>query len=598
MEYSPPLNDMVFLVKELFDLAAVACLPGYEEATLETFDLILEESARMTSHVLSPLNRQGDRQPAQLKDGKVTTPKGFKEAYQQFLAGGWNGLTAPKAFGGQGLPNLLAAPLEEMWHAANMAFTLGPLLTRGAIEAIDYAGTPEQKARYLPSLVAGQWTGTMNLTEAQAGSDLASLRTQAHVDSEGHFRLKGQKIFITYGDQDWTDNIIHLVLARLPDAPPGVRGLSLFIVPQWCQDGAGSWTIRNEVTTVSLEHKLGIHGSPTCVLSYGDGEGAWGELLGQPHRGVELMFVMMNVARFSVGVQGIAIGDRAWQAALMYAQTRVQGIPVGCETARPIVYHPDVQRLLVDTQARLFAGRCLAYYAALLLDEAHAQPDLDKRAYAQRRSDLLTPLVKGACTEWGVWASSEAIQVFGGMGYIEETGVAQYYRDARITTIYEGTTGIQANDLVGRKLWRDRGQAVGELLTEIALSFSVTDSSVELTSLLFDLKTALDLARQATRKMLALGMEQPRQALGVAVPYLHLMATLVSAWWMLKSAKLAQEARGAMGAEFYAHLRNIVLFHSAPAVERMRGWACQIERASDTLEAAASYLAHLDPANR
>lgn len=595
MNYFPPIKQMTFIVKELLELDSVSALPGYEEATAETFDLVLAESARFTTAVLAPLNAPGDRQGAHLEQGEVRTPTGFKEAYAQFLAGGWNGLTAPQAYGGQGLPTLLAAPVEEMWHAANMAFTLGPLLTRGAVEAIDYAGTEEQKARYLPFLVSGQWMGTMNLTEPQAGSDLAALRTQAWPGPDGTYRIRGQKIFITYGDQDWTDNIVHLVLARLPDAPPGVRGLSLFIVPRLAPDATGAWTVRNEVTTVSLEHKLGIHGSPTCVLSYGEGQGAWGELLGQPHRGLELMFVMMNAARFSVGIQGIGIGDRAWQGALAYAQTRIQGVPVGMDKPAPIIHHPDVQRVLVDGEARLFAARCLAYYGGRMLDEAHAHADPAQRARAQRRSDLLTPLVKGHCTELGVWLTSEALQVFGGMGYIEDTGMAQYYRDGRIATIYEGTTGIQANDLLGRKLWRDRGEGVRELLTEIADSWR---SSPHDNAQSADLKAMLDLAGHASETLLRLGASDPRQALAVAVPYLHLMATLVACWWMQRSATLARAGTGGLGQDFYAHVQNIVSFHSAPALERIRGWAQQIDQPAGYLTAAAHDLSQLDLSNR
>ncbi|MDA8417251.1 MAG: acyl-CoA dehydrogenase [Betaproteobacteria bacterium] len=597
MDYSPPIKEMSFIVKELLGLESVSVLPGYEEATSETFDLILAESARFTTQVLAPLNAKGDRHGAHLEGGDVKTPPGFKEAYEKFLEGGWNGLTAPQSFGGQGLPTLLAAPLEEMWHAANMAFTLGPLLTRGAVEAINYAGTDEQKSRYLPSLVSGQWMGTMNLTEPQAGSDLAALRTQAWPGPDGAYRIRGQKIFITYGNQDWTDNIIHLVLARLPDAPPGVRGLSLFIVPRQCQDASGAWTVPNEVTTVSLEHKLGIHGSPTCVLSYGEDQGAWGELLGKAHRGLELMFVMMNAARFSVGIQGVGIGDRAWQGALAYARTRIQGIPVGYEVAVPIIHHPDVQRLLVDSQARLFGARCLAYYGGKVLDEAQAHPDPALRARAQRRSDLLTPLVKGYCTELGVWLTSEALQVFGGMGYIEETGMAQYYRDGRIATIYEGTTGIQANDLVGRKLWRDRGEGVRELLDEIGVTLQ-EPGAVPVEELGAHLRTMLELAGHASETLLQLGATDPRRALAVSVPYLHLMATLVASWWLLRSVPLARAGTGGLGHDFYAHVENIVSFHSAPALERVRGWARQIDQPTVHLTAAAHYLSQLDLSNR
>jgi alkylation response protein AidB-like acyl-CoA dehydrogenase len=551
-DYRAPLRDMAFVVKELLGLTRVGQLPGFEEATEDLFDAVQEESARFSQEVIAPLNRSGDQQGAVLKDGVVNTPAGFKAAYQQFVAGGWNGLTCDPEYGGQGLPNLMGAPIEEMWHAANMAFTLCPLLTRGAIEAIHFAGSEALRTRYLPNMVSGQWTGTMNLTEPQAGSDLAALRTRA-VPEGDHYRITGQKIFITYGDQDFTENIVHLVLARLPDAPAGVKGISLFVVPKFLVNDDGSLGARNDVHTVSLEHKLGIHGSPTCVLAFGDEGGAVGHLLGEPNRGLEIMFIMMNAARFSVGVQGLAIAERAYQGAVHYAQERVQGIPVGMTTRAPILHHPDVRRVLATLKSRIEACRTLAYYAGQMLDFAQAETDPARRAAAQARSDLLTPIVKGFCTEMGVWAASEALQVYGGMGYIEETGAAQHLRDARITTIYEGTTGIQANDLVGRKLLRDQGAMARALFQEIRASLPALSGRPESAPVAAAVAHTLVAAEAASAHLLLHAQEQPEAVFGAAVPYLHLMGWLVTGWLMARSAGIAAARleEGETDAAFY-----------------------------------------------
>ena len=550
--YRAPLRDMAFVVKELLGLARINQLPGFEDATEDLFDAVQEESGRFSQEVIGPLNRTGDQQGAVLQGGVVKTPTGFKAAYQQFVTGGWNGLTCDPTYGGQGLPNLMGAPIEEMWHAANMAFTLCPLLTRGAIEAIHFAGSAALRERYLPNMVSGQWTGTMNLTEPQAGSDLAALRTRAIPEGD-HYRITGQKIFITYGDQDFTDNIVHLVLARLPDAPAGVKGISLFVVPKFLVNEDGSLGARNDVRTVSLEHKLGIHGSPTCVLAFGDEGGAIGHLLGEPNRGLEIMFVMMNAARFSVGVQGLAIAERAYQGAVRYAQERVQGIPVGMATRAPILHHPDVRRMLSTLKSRIEACRALAYYAGQMLDLARAETDATLRAVAQARSDLLTPIVKGFCTEIGVWASSEALQVYGGMGYIEETGAAQHLRDARITTIYEGTTGIQANDLVGRKLLRDQGDMVQALFQEIRATLPALAGQPAAAPVAAAVERALGAAEAASAHLLARARNEPELVYGAAVPYLHLMGWLIAGWLMARSAGIAATRLGEGGtdAAFY-----------------------------------------------
>ncbi len=411
--------------------------------------------------MLDPLNAVGDREGAQrLDDGTVKTPAGFKDAYRQFCENGWNGLTKSTEYGGQGLPHLLGTAVEEMWHSSNLAFNLCAMLTQGAIEAIALRGSPALKDRFLPNMVAGTWTGTMNLTEPQAGSDLAAVRTRAVPQGDGTYKLFGQKIFITYGEHDYTENIIHLVLARTPDAPEGVKGISLFVVPKFLVNDDGSLGARNDVHCVSLEHKLGIHASPTAVMAYGDHGGAIGYLVGEENRGLEYMFIMMNLARFSVGMEGVGIAERAYQRAVAYAKERVQGKPVGAEkgAAGPtIIEHPDIRRMLMTMRAQTEAMRAVAYVTSAAMDNAHRHPDAEARKRHQAFVDFMIPIVKGCSTETAQEVASLGIQVHGGMGFIEETGAAQHFRDARITTIYEGTTGIQANDFIGRKTARDGG---------------------------------------------------------------------------------------------------------------------------------------------
>src|SRR5574337_460096 len=468
-EYHAPLADMTFVLNELAGLADIAKLPGFEDATPDTVAAILDEASRFATEVLDPLNASGDREGSRLTaDGTVQTPQGFRDAYLRYIENGWNGLTKPVEFGGQGLPQLVAAAVEEMWHAANMAFDLCPLLTQGAIEAIDLCGTSEQKSSFLPPMVAGKWTGTMNLTEPQAGSDLAAVRTRAVPQADGSYRLFGQKIFITFGEHDYTENIIHLVLARLPDAPAGVKGISLFIVPKVLVNADGSLGARNDVHCVSLEHKLGIHASPTAVLAYGDHGGATGYLVGEANRGLEYMFIMMNLARFSVGMEGGGLSGRAYQRAVAYARDRVQGrtLTGGVAGAATIIGHPDVRRMLMTMRAYTEAMRAIGYVTAAAMDRARRSPDAAVRKVQQARVGVLIPIVKGWCTETAQKVASLGLQVHGGMGYIEETGAAQYYRDVRIITIYEGTTGIQANDLVGRKTLRDGGAAARAVVAE------------------------------------------------------------------------------------------------------------------------------------
>ncbi len=541
-EYHAPLKDMRFLIHEVATLEQVNALPEFAEASAELVDQILEEAARFANGVLSPLNWAGDRQGARLGEQGVTTSPGFADAYRQFTESGWNGLTAETRFDGQGLPHLVGTPVSEMWHSSNMAFTLCPLLTQGAIEALRLCGSPELQQRFLPRMISGEWTGTMNLTEPQAGSDLAALRTRAVPEGE-HYRLHGQKIFITYGDHDFTDNIIHMVLARTPDAPEGVKGISLFVVPKLLVNPDGSLGAVNDVRCVSIEHKLGIHGSPTCVMAYGDREGAIGYLVGEENRGLEYMFIMMNAARFAVGLEGVGIAERAYQQAVDYARERVQGTPVGGKPGSkpPIMQHPDVRRMLMSMRSRIEGARALAYHAAALMDLAEHHPDPDRQRSHQARVDLLIPVIKAWSTEMSVEVASLGVQVHGGMGYVEETGAAQHLRDARITTIYEGTTGIQANDLVGRKFLRDRGQAMQDLAQSIGGELAaMTDHPYPQVRMIAErMQAALAELQRACEWLLHDGSQQLVHAYAGAWPFLKLTGNVVCGWMLARSAAVA-----------------------------------------------------------
>src|SRR3954463_15408355 len=462
--YRAPLKDMKFVLNELAGLGAVAQLPGYGEASPDTVEAILEEASKFASGVLDPINYSGDQEGAKWAAGEVTTPKGFREAYKQFCEGGWNALPFEAEWGGQGLPRLVSTPVQEMWKSSNMSFSLCPLLTQGAIEALLLGGSEELKRRYLPKMVEGQWTGTMNLPEPQAGSDLSLVRTRAERQGD-HYLISGQKIFITYGEHDLAENIVHLVLARTPEAPEGVKGISLFVVPKFIPNEDGTAGKRNSARCASIEHKLGIHASPTAVMVY---EKAVGYVVGEENRGLEYMFIMMNAARFAVGLEGVAIAERAFQRALAFAKERVQGrdLMQGGK-AVPIIRHPDVRRMLMLMKAQTEAMRALAYTTAAALDFAHRTQNKEEQKRHQGFVDLMIPVVKGWCTETGIEIASLGVQVHGGMGFVEETGAAQYLRDARITTIYEGTTGIQANDLVGRKVGREQGRTAFALIEEM-----------------------------------------------------------------------------------------------------------------------------------
>ncbi|MFZ2974219.1 MAG: acyl-CoA dehydrogenase [Ferribacterium limneticum] len=539
-EYLAPLKEMRFVMQELAGLDQVVALPGCEEASPDVVDAILEEAARFAGEVLSPLNRVGDRDGAKWKDTVVTTSPGFKEAYRQFVDNGWNGLGCDPEFGGQGLPKLLSTAVSEMWKAANHAFSLCPMLTQGAIEALMIAGTDEQKAAYLPNLVSGDWTGTMNLTEPSAGSDLAAVRSRAEPVGDGTYRIFGQKIFITYGEHDMTDNIVHLVLARTPNAPEGVKGISLFVVPKFLLNADGTPGERNDVYCVSIEHKLGIHGSPTAVLAFGDNGGAIGTLVGEENRGLEYMFIMMNAARFNVGLEGLGDAERAYQRAVAYARDRVQGTEVGVRGGPkvPIIKHPDVRRMLLSMRARIEAMRALAYVTASAQDNAHANQDGAVREKARAFADLLIPVVKGWSTESAIDIASLGVQVHGGMGYIEETGAAQHLRDARITAIYEGTTAIQANDLIGRKIAREKGATIMALIADMRVAATQLDGDLAVIGARQN--AAVDALERAVSWLVANFSADPKAAHAGAVPFLHLFGIVAGGWLMGRAAVIAR----------------------------------------------------------
>ncbi|WP_238914624.1 acyl-CoA dehydrogenase [Achromobacter insolitus] len=547
MTYQAPVKDMLFVLNHLAGLPRVAALPGFEEATPDTTQAVLEESARYAGDVLAPLNHPADREPSAWRDGAVTTSPGFKQAFRQYADAGWQGMTHPAEYGGQGLPGLIGSPCSEMLNAANLSFALCPLLTNGAIEALLTAGSPELKERFIGPMISGQWTGTMNLTEPQAGSDLAMIRSRAQPAGDGTYRISGTKIFITYGEHDLAENILHLVLARLPDAPEGVKGISLFLVPKFLVNEDGTLGARNDVHCVSIEHKLGIKASPTCTLQFGDAGGALGYLVGQENRGLDAMFIMMNAARYAVGVQGVAIADRAYQHARAYAAERVQSRPVdgSSKDAVPIIQHPDVRRMLGTMRALTEAGRALAYYTAGHADLAHASPDAEARKRHLAVQEYLVPIVKGWCTEMSIDVASLGVQVHGGMGFIEETGAAQYYRDARILTIYEGTTAIQANDLVGRKTLRDGGAVARALLAEIGKTEAALEARSEPAArlILTPLRQAHAALADAIDFVLANAAARPNAVFAAAVPYLMLAGTTLAGWQMARALLASLDLR-------------------------------------------------------
>ncbi len=543
--YTAPLRDMLFAMKEVGGLDVICGQPGNEETTPDLVEAILQEAANYAAGVLDPLNRPGDVQGARWHDGEVTPADGFRDAWASFCENGWIGMPASTEWGGQGLPTLVSTAVLEMWKSSNLAFSLCQMLTLGAVETIAHHGSDDLKRRFLEPMVAGRWTGTMNLTEPQAGSDLAALSSRA-VPEGDHYRISGNKIFITWGEHDMVENIVHLVLARLPDAPPGVKGISLFLCPKFLINDDGSLGERNDLACTSIEHKLGIHGSPTASMSFGDRGGAIGYLVGEPHQGLACMFTMMNHARLNVGLEGVGVAERAYQHARSYALERVQGKPALAGSAT-IVGHPDVRRMLMDMKARTEAMRALAYFCAGQMDRAAGHPDARERADALALVGLLTPIVKGWCTDGAQGITSDGVQIHGGMGYIEETGAAQYFRDARITTIYEGTTGIQANDLIGRKLALEGGRTLKELLGRIdsdARRLTVA-SDAALTQIGGALAAAAHALEEATDWLLA-NDAQPAHCAAGAVPFLRLAGTVIGGWL---SARMAEAATAQLAAD-------------------------------------------------
>ncbi len=596
--YKAPLKDMMFVLEHLADLPAVAGLADFSEAGLDTAAAVLEECARFNEEVVAPLSRAGDIAPSTLADGVVTTPPGFREAFRQFSAGGWQGIQHPATFGGAGLPKLIATPCIEMLNAADLSFALCPLLTDGAIEALLTAGTPEQQQTYVPRLISGEWTGTMNLTEPQAGSDLSMVRTRAEREPDGSYRISGQKIFITFGEHDMADNIVHLVLARTPDAPEGVRGISLFIVPKFLTDADGGLGKRNDVWCSSIEHKLGIKASPTAVLIYGDdkgevGPGAIGYLVGEENRGLQYMFVMMNAARFAVGVQGISVAERAYQKALAFARDRVQSRDVaGSSGPVAIIQHPDVRRMLMMMKSLTEGARALACFAAAACDHAHHDSDAQTARHQQAIYEFLVPIVKGWSTEMSLEATSLGVQIHGGMGFIEETGAAQFYRDARILTIYEGTTAIQANDLVGRKTSRDGGAIARELIGEVRTTvdeLAAAEGQGDLPAIAHQLALAANALEQVVDFVVSTSNSDVRAVYAGSVPYLKLCGIVLSGWQLGRAALVARHLRSEPGADtaFLDAKRVTARFFADHVLTQAAGIRASIvEGASGSLELA------------
>nr|WP_315425789.1 acyl-CoA dehydrogenase [uncultured Albidiferax sp.] len=586
MSYRAPIKDMLFAIQHLADFRRVASLPAFAEFDLETIEAVLDESAKLCEQEIAPLNAIGDRDPAQWNDGRVVATPGFKRAFTLFAEGGWQGLGHPQPSGGQGLPKLVASACSEMLQAANVSFGLCPMLTDGAIEALITAASPPLRQKYAPKLIAGQWTGTMNLTEPQAGSDLAAVRTRAEPHADGSYRVFGTKIFITWGEHDMVENIVHLVLARLPDAPPGVKGISLFVVPKFLVREDGTLGERNDVRCISIEHKLGIKASPTAVLQFGTGEGAVGELVGEAHQGLKYMFIMMNAARFAVGLQGIGVADRAYQQALAFARERVQGRDLS-GTGEPvaIVQHPDVKRMLLTMKAVTEGGRALAYVAAAASDLAHHSADESERLESQSLYEFLVPVIKGHCTEMSVEIASLGVQVHGGMGFIEETGAAQHYRDARILPIYEGTTAIQANDFVGRKTMRDGGVFAIAVCTRIAAT--ERELAVHPHEDCQRMRLALQAGRRAFEATIEFvvseGGTRPATVYAGAVHYLRLAGIVLCGWQMARSmlAALSYESEDP---GFCASKVATALFYAETLLPQSQALAAALMGGGSTVE--------------
>ena len=590
-DYQAPLSDMRFVLRELVDLESLARLPGFHDLTIDVAEAILGEAGKFAGAVLSPLNHTGDLEGVRWQDGRVLTAAGWKSAYARFVADGWNALSCPAEFGGQNLPRALSALVEEMWNGANVAFALCPMLTRGTIDALELRGSEVQKRTYLPRLVTGEWTGTMNLTEPQAGSDLSAVRTRAVPTIDGRYRIEGQKIFITYGEHDLTGNIIHMVLARVSGAPEGVKGISLFAVPKFLVESDGSIGARNDIQCLSIERKLGIHASPTCVLAFGQNGGAVAELVGEENRGLEYMFIMMNAARYSVGLEGVGISERAFQTALAYARERIQSTEAGVRGGArvPIIRHPDVRRMLLLMKSQTEAMRALSAVVAVSLDAARLHPSDAERQLHQAFADLMIPVIKGWCTENAVDIASLGIQVHGGVGFIEETGAAQYLRDARITPIYEGTTGIQANDLIGRKLARDGGLAAQVVITQMRTVAGELAATPDSSPLAAAFSTAIDSLEESVRYVVANYAKDVRGVSVGAVPLLKLFGIVAGGWQLLRSAsisrqRLAESRQNAADAAFYEAKIATAQFYGDHVLSQAPGMAhCIVHGAAGAL---------------
>jgi alkylation response protein AidB-like acyl-CoA dehydrogenase len=546
MTYRAPVKEMMFLMNHLAGFEKLTQLPYFaqEPIDLETVEAILNESAKLSEEVLAPLNWISDQQPSHLtQDGVITSP-GFKDAFQQYVEAGWQGITHPTSYGGQGLPKIISTACQEMANSACLSFSLCPMLTDGAIEALITAASDDLKSRFIPNMISGKWTGTMNLTEPQAGSDLALVRTRAEPQADGTYKIFGTKIYITYGDHDFTENIIHLVLARTPTAPEGVKGISLFVVPKVNVDKDGNLTEKNDVQCISLEHKLGIKGSPTAVLQFGDHGGATGYLVGEENRGLEYMFIMMNAARFGVGMQGVSLAERAYQKAVSYAKERIQSRDLSGSTGPvAIIHHPDVKRMLMTMRSYTEAARSLAYVAVAASDAAEHSADEKTRLVNQSFYEFLVPIVKGFSTEMSVQVASLGVQIHGGMGFIEETGAAQYYRDARILPIYEGTTAIQANDLIGRKTLRDGGATAQAIAQQIQLTENELAKSDSPAAKVF--LVHLQEARQSFEKVVGFVLTNTKSDIKAvfagSVPYLQLCGLTLAGWQMARALLSAEK---------------------------------------------------------
>ena len=578
--YKAPLNDLSFIFNHLLDQEQLAQLPGLEDLGVDLYESILDEAGKFATNVLDPINASGDREGLKIKDGVVTTPKGFKEAYQQYTQAGWNNISLEPEFGGQGLPYILSTAVNEIMMGANKSFVMCSGLTIGAIEAISHAASDELKQKYLPKLVSGEWGGTMNLTEPGAGSDVGALKTKAIDQGDGTYRIHGQKIFITFGEHDFTDNIVHLVLARLPDSPDGVRGISLFLVPKFLVNEDGSLGERNDAHCVSIEHKLGIHASPTCVMAYGDNEGALGYLVGEKNKGLAAMFVMMNMARLTVGMEGVALTERSYQAALDYARERVQGADV--ETGKPvaIIEHADVRRMLLTMKSQVEAMRAISLFVAQAQDISFRHADPEVRAYNQGLVELLIPIFKAWATETALKTTTMGIQVHGGLGFIEETGVAQYLRDAVISVIYEGTTAIQAADLVGRKVVKDQGRNLSVLIGLIKETLADVKANANLADIAVELEQAIAVLEANSSQIAAQFVKSPKQALSVSVPYLMIAGLVVGAWQHAKSAVKASEllSEGSDNKDFLSSKVETARFYHKAVLPEILGLAHTVKQ--------------------